>query len=154
MTSVSPLSNLTSLEILFLNLNSHDSISGLVALTGLRQLNLRDNDIADLSVLLGMGDLTDVWLEGNPLDSHASDTVIPALIDQGAFVVGLKEIQLGAPLLRRRRQIGVDLIERGLAVDLGLAGPEKIQVGTVDNEDALGLRHGISRPPPEFAPAS
>ena len=86
MTSVSPLSNLTSLEILFLNLNSHDSISGLVALTGLRQLNLRDNDIADLSVLLGMGDLTDVWLEGNPLDSHASDTVIPALIDQGAFV--------------------------------------------------------------------
>jgi len=86
MTSVSPLSNLTSLEILFLNLNSHDSVSGLVALTSLQQLNLRDNDIADLSVLLGMGDLTDVWLEGNPLDSNARDTVIPALIDQGAFV--------------------------------------------------------------------
>ena len=86
MTSVSPLSNLTSLEILFLNLNSHDSISGLVDLTAMQQLNLRDNNIADLSVLLGMGALTDVWLEGNPLDSNASDTVIPTLIDRGAFV--------------------------------------------------------------------
>lgn len=86
MTSVSPLSNLTSLEILFLNLNSHDSISGLVDHTAMQQLNLRDNNIADLSVLLGMGALTDVWLEGNPLDSNASDTVIPTLIDRGAFV--------------------------------------------------------------------
>ena len=86
MTSVSPLSNLTSLEILFLNLNSHDSISGLVDHTAMQHLNLRDNNIADLSVLLGMGALTDVWLEGNPLDSNASDTVIPTLIDRGAFV--------------------------------------------------------------------
>ena len=52
----------------------------------MQQLNLRDNNIADLSVLLGMGALTDVWLEGNPLDSNASDTVIPTLIDRGAFV--------------------------------------------------------------------
>ena len=86
MTSVSPLSNLTSLEIFFLNLNSHDSISGLVDHTAMQHLNLRDNNIADLSVVLGMGALTDVWLEGNSLDSNASDTVIPTLIDRGAFV--------------------------------------------------------------------
>ena len=47
---------------------------------------LRDNNIADLSFLLGIGALTDVWLEGNSLDSNASDTVIPTLIDRGAFV--------------------------------------------------------------------
>ena len=49
-------------------------------------LDVAADSIADLSVLLGMGALTDVWLEGNPLDSNASDTVIPTLIDRGAFV--------------------------------------------------------------------
>ena len=49
-------------------------------------LDVAADSIADLSVLLGMGALTDVWLEGNPLDSNAGDTVIPTLIDRGAFV--------------------------------------------------------------------
>jgi Leucine-rich repeat (LRR) protein len=86
LTSVTHLTGLTSMEILFLNINSIDDISGLSGLTAMQQLNLRDNDITDLSVLLDMTDLTDVWLEGNDLDDDASDTVIPALIDRGAFV--------------------------------------------------------------------
>jgi hypothetical protein len=52
----------------------------------MRELNLRNNSITDLSVMLGMNALTDAWLKSNPLDSNSSDTVIPALIDQGTFV--------------------------------------------------------------------
>ncbi|MDA0336990.1 MAG: leucine-rich repeat domain-containing protein [bacterium] len=86
MTSVSPLTNLTSMQILYLNLNAIDSITSLGNLTDMRQINLRDNRIVELTALLGMTALTDVWVESNNLNSDASSTVIPALIDQGAFV--------------------------------------------------------------------
>ena len=52
----------------------------------MRQLNLRDNDISDMSILLNMTALTDAWLEGNPRDAETNDAVIPALIDRGVFV--------------------------------------------------------------------
>ncbi len=86
MTGVSPLANLTSLQILYLNLNAIDSITSLANLTDMRQINLRNNNIVDLTTLLSMKALTDVWVESNSLNSDASNRVIPALIDQGAFV--------------------------------------------------------------------
>jgi len=86
MASVSPLADLTSLQVLYLDQNSLDSSSELSSLTYLRQLNLRSNSIADLTAMLGMSSLTDAWLESNPLNSHAHNTVILTLVDQGAFV--------------------------------------------------------------------
>lgn len=85
-SSLSSLANLTNLQILYLNLNAIDSISSLSGMSDMRQLNLRSNSIIDLTVLLNMTALTDLWLESNNLNSHASNTVIPALIDQGTFV--------------------------------------------------------------------
>ena len=86
MTSAAALVDLTSLQVLYLDMNSLDSISALSRISGLRQLNLRNNNIADLTVMLGMGSLTDAWLERNPLNSHARDTVVLSLVDQGTYV--------------------------------------------------------------------
>ncbi len=57
-------------------------------------------------------------------------------VDQCALVVRLERLDLAAELLGELLERGVDLGERGVAVDLGLARAEQIEVGPVQDHDA------------------
>ena len=63
-------------------------------------------------------------------------------VHQGALVVRLEAAHFDARLLALGDQAGVDLLEGGVAVDLGLAGPEQVQVRPVEDEDAQRPGHG------------
>ena len=67
-------------------------------------------------------------------------------VDQHALVVALEALHLGAALLGRRSERRVDLLERGGAVDLGLARAEHVEVGAVDHLDPAQL--AATRGPP------
>src|SRR4051812_27813660 len=58
------------------------------------------------------------------------------LIDERAFVVRLKAGDRHAELFGELEQARVDLGQRHLAVDVGLARAEQIQVRTMDDGDA------------------
>ena len=57
-------------------------------------------------------------------------------IDEGALVVRLEEVDGQAQLPGPCRDPGMDLVERLVAVDLGLAGPHEVEVRTLEDEDA------------------
>ena len=69
-------------------------------------------------------------------------------VDQRPLVIRLEELDLGAPLLGRRGEISVDLLQAGGAVDLGLAGAEQVEVRTVQDQDPLRFGHTPSPPAP------
>jgi hypothetical protein len=50
-------------------------------------------------------------------------------VHESAFVVRLQDHQLDLQLARKRLELLVDLLERGGAVDVGLAPAEEVQVG-------------------------
>ena len=59
-------------------------------------------------------------------------------IDQLAFAVGLPAIGLQAELRRGLRAQLLDIGERRMAVGLGLAGPQQIEVRAVEHVDRRG----------------
>ena len=86
---ISDLRRLTSLTFLGLALNDIEDVSALRGMTALNDVRLSDNRISDISDLaandgLGQGDHLD--LLGNPLDSDAHATHIPALQERGVEV--------------------------------------------------------------------
>ena len=66
-SNLSPLSNLTNLEILDLNSNSISDISALSNLTNLDRLYLRENSISDISALSNLTNLTILNLNSNSI---------------------------------------------------------------------------------------
>src|SRR5690606_14527280 len=58
-------------------------------------------------------------------------------VDQFAFVIGLHEINIDADFGSESAQVGFDLAQRDAAVDRWLAAAEKIEVGTIENQDPL-----------------
>ena len=79
-----------------------------------------------------------VWVRPPGLIEDAVRGAARALdpVDQLAFVVRLEGAELRPRRLGLRRERRVDLGEGGPAVDLGLAGPEEVQVRPVHDEDA------------------
>src|SRR6185369_12669212 len=75
---------------------------------------------------------------GQPAGVDDRDVEVAAVqpIDQGALVVRLEEVDLETELGRARGDLGVDLVERVAAVDLGLARPEEVEVRALEDEDA------------------
>ena len=59
-------------------------------------------------------------------------------IDQFAFAVGLPAIGLQAELRGSFRAKLLDVSKLGMAVGLGLAGPQQIEVRTVEHVNRLG----------------
>ena len=65
---------------------------------------------------------------------HRVDPLVQ-LVDQRAFVVRLEALELGAELGGQRLQLGVDLGERGRAVDVRLAPAEQVEVRAVQDQE-------------------
>ena len=61
-------------------------------------------------------------------------------VDELTFVIGLPEVHIEPEPLADGLAAFLDLRERRVTVDVGLALAEQIQVGTVQDED---LRHGV-----------
>src|SRR5829696_977002 len=57
-------------------------------------------------------------------------------IDQGTLMIRLEEIDLDAELRGAGGDAGMDLVQRLGAVDVRLARPEQVEVGTLEDEDA------------------
>ena len=66
-SDLSPLSNLTSLNVLYLYNNSISDISSLSNLTNLSWLDLSTNAILDISSLSGLTNLSRLWLDSNSI---------------------------------------------------------------------------------------
>ena len=66
-SDLSPLSNLTSLTVLYLYNNSISDISSLSKLTNLRWLDLSTNDISDISSLSKLTKLSRLWIDSNSI---------------------------------------------------------------------------------------
>ena len=67
-------------------------------------------------------------------------------VDQFAFAVGLPAIGVQSELRGGVRAELLDIGERGMAIGLGLAGPQQVEVRAVEHVDRLGRRLGH----PEF----
>ena len=83
---VSPLSNLTELNELYINNNRIQDISPLAGLTKIGRLILSNNQISDIQPLVsnsGVGEGDEVDLTGNPLNDDAYDVHIPELRKRG-----------------------------------------------------------------------
>ncbi|MDY6836184.1 MAG: leucine-rich repeat domain-containing protein, partial [Chloroflexota bacterium] len=68
---ISPLGELTGMRVLFLGDCGIDNVSPLIGLTELSVLDLSGNNISDISPLVentGLGQDTDIWINGNALD--------------------------------------------------------------------------------------
>ena len=81
-SDISSLSGLTSLERLYLYNNSISDISSLSGLTNLERLYLYNNNISDIAPLvanMGLSEGDNVNVKGNPLSDTSLDTHIPAL---------------------------------------------------------------------------
>ena len=73
-------------------------------------------------------------------------------IDERALVVRLEEVDVEPELRGPRRDPGVDLVERFVAVDLGLARADEVEVRALEDEDASSSRGSRSGRP--AAPAA
>ena len=73
-------------------------------------------------------------------------------IDEGALVVRLEEGDREAQLRRPRGDPGVDLVERLVPVDLGLAGADQVEVRPFQHED--GRHRGLPAASRELAARS
>ena len=71
-------------------------------------------------------------VENNPLGRFAG---LLDPVDQLALVIGLAEVDLEAECRGARRAALLDVAERVMAVDRGVADPEQVQVGAVQDED-------------------
>ena len=78
-------------------------------------------------------------IAANPSPAAACDPV-----DELALVVRLAARHLGAPLGGVALHAAVDLVQRRVAVDAGLARAEEIQVGAVQDEDAVARGSRVS----------
>lgn len=56
-------------------------------------------------------------------------------IDDCAFVVGLEGVEGAVVVCRNGGAVGLDVCEGCAAVDVGFAGAQEVEVGTVDEED-------------------
>ena len=82
------------------------------------------------------------------IDDDDVEVALVEPVDEGAFVIGLEERDLQPQLGGPGGDPGMDLVERGAAVDLRLARPEEVEVRALEDEDP-GHR---ADPPP--APAA
>ena len=82
--------------------------------------------------------------EATRVDDDAVDVAAGCLdtVDQGAFVVGLEGVEGGVHGGGVGFAGGFDVGERGVAVDLGFAGAQEVEVGAVEEED--GFAHFVS----------
>jgi hypothetical protein len=67
-------------------------------------------------------------------------------IDQFAFAVGLPAVGLEAELRGGKRAELLDVGEPGVAIGLGLAGPQQIEVRAVEHINRLGRSLGHPDP--------
>src|SRR3954447_7310321 len=113
----------------------------MLARVDVRDVNLDDICIragdriaqSDGSVGIGAG-IQDDWRAGGARIMNPGDEL--------AFVIGLAEDKLDAPLLADRSQAGLEIGERVAAINGGLARAEKVQVRAIEDEDG---RHPESR---------
>jgi len=68
-------------------------------------------------------------------DSLGCFTSLLDPIDQLTFVIGLAEVDLEVECCGAGRAALLDVAERVMAVDRGVADPEQVQVGAVQDED-------------------
>ena len=95
-----------------------------------------DDGYADATDAVGQGDGS-VGI-GSRIHHHAIKLSVSLLqlVDEAALVVGLVVVQLVLRESRPKRfKIG---LERNRAVDFRLAFAQKVEVGSVDNEDSHG----------------
>ena len=71
---------MTKLKLLNLKSNDIKDISAVAGLTNLIILNLFANSIADISVLTGLTNLASLDLRGNPLNDASKKEHLPALL--------------------------------------------------------------------------
>ena len=74
------------------------------------------------------------------VDDNAVDAVARSgvdAVDQRPFVVGLEGVQGGAETGRVGFTRGFDVRERGVSVDVWLAGAEEVEVRAVEEEDGF-----------------
>ena len=77
-----------------------------------------------------------VWVSPPALTIATSKSRSVQPVDERALVVRLEEGNLETELGGLGRDPRVDLVERFVAIDLGLAGAEEVQVRTLEDEDA------------------
>ena len=88
-SDISAVANLTNLTSLMLTGNTISDISTLTGLTKLIELYLEENAISDLSPLVantGLGENSEVYVQGNPLSYPSISTHIPALQARDVYI--------------------------------------------------------------------
>ena len=88
-SDISPVANLTNLVWLDVPNNSISNISAVMRLTKLIEVSLGENSISDISPLVantGLGENTEIYIQGNPLSYSSIYTHIPALQARDVWV--------------------------------------------------------------------
>ena len=70
------------------------------------------------------------------VDDRGVEVALVEAIDERALVVRLEEVDLEPELGRPARDLGVDVVERVVAVDLRLTRPDQVEVRALEDEDA------------------
>jgi len=86
-TSLEGLQHCINLTELDLRYNQISDISPLASLTNLTELDLRYNQISDISPLVSLTNLSRLYIAYNPLDTESGDIYIRQLRKSGVFVV-------------------------------------------------------------------
>ena len=74
--------------------------------------------------------------EAGRVDDRDVEVALVQPVDQRALMVRLEEVDVETERGRVRRQAGVDLVERLVAVDLGLARAEQVEVRSLEDQHA------------------
>jgi len=86
---LSPISNLTNLQYLYLHKNQIVDIGSILNLVNLVKLKLGDNQVANITTLVdnsGIDSGDEIWLENNPLSDTSKNIYIPQLEARGVTI--------------------------------------------------------------------
>src|ERR1700694_5256479 len=116
---------------------------GLAAREEVGEVDLDDGHVErSQAVIEGVG----VVAQRGRVDDHAQRArrLLLEAVDQLALAVALEEADLPAQLLGARVDHRLDGGQRPAAVDLGLAGSQRIEVGAVGDDHPSGCAHALS----------
>ncbi|HQL95928.1 MAG TPA: hypothetical protein PL005_14725, partial [Candidatus Hydrogenedentes bacterium] len=81
-----PLAGMTAMDTLNIRANQISDLTPLAALVNMKEMMFNDNQITDVSALAGLTAPAALYLSGNPLSTDACGTQIPALQAAGVTV--------------------------------------------------------------------
>ena len=108
-SDISPLSGLTNLKTLDLGDNAISDLSPLANLTNLKTLRLRNNVISDIASLVGLTNLAYLWLDGNAISNISAVAELTNLTELYLAGNPIENASALCPLLDQNPDLKVDI---------------------------------------------